>query len=118
MKRRIFLVCLFYCFLETADLRSYCGCFLAICQLCFIFSRAIFMCFYHVQVLGLFGRGDPSSRFRNSSGSFCANSSHVCFCAFVLERFLTSWVTFSHLSASFLGNLSCSISEIKFDAYI
>ena len=35
MKRRIFLVCHFYSFFETADLRSYCGYFLAICQLCF-----------------------------------------------------------------------------------
>ena len=35
MNRRIFLVCLFYCFFETADLRSYCGYVLAICQLCF-----------------------------------------------------------------------------------
>ena len=27
----------FYCFFETADLRSYCGYFLAICQLCLLF---------------------------------------------------------------------------------
>ena len=33
MKRRNFLVCLFLFFFETADKRSYCGYFLAICQL-------------------------------------------------------------------------------------
>ena len=34
MIRQIFLVGLFYWFFETADLRVYCGYFLAICELC------------------------------------------------------------------------------------
>ena len=42
MKRRIFLVCLFYCFF-SADLRIFCGYFLAICQLCFNFFGSDFL---------------------------------------------------------------------------
>ena len=46
MKKRIVLVCRFHCFFDSADLRSYCGYFLAICQLCFQFRCVCFYLFY------------------------------------------------------------------------
>ena len=39
MTRGIFWSLFYYFLFETADLRSYCGHFLAICQLCFEFRR-------------------------------------------------------------------------------
>ena len=46
MRRQILLVCLFYYFFETVNLRIYCGYFLAICQLCWnlTFILTIFSC--------------------------------------------------------------------------
>ena len=40
------------------------------------------------------------------------------FCAFLLEHSLTSLVTFSRFSSSFLSDLCCSHSEIKLVAKI
>ena len=42
----------------------------------------------------------------------------VRFCALVLEIYLTSWVTFSRSSSSFMIDPSCSRSEIIFLAII
>ena len=51
-EKTIFLFCLFHCFFETADLRSYCGYFLALCPLCTtgFYSNRSFngLCFYFV----------------------------------------------------------------------
>ena len=52
MKRISFF---FWCFtfFETADLRSYCGYFLAICQLCFLLLLKV-VCSYSFSSVGLF----------------------------------------------------------------